>query len=187
MDHVALELRAAFQADGNTLVGHAAVFGSYARVRTNAGQHLETIAPGAFDRALAQDHDVRLTVGHNQNAPLARTTAGTLRLREDNVGLAFDADLPDTSFGRDVRTMVQRGDLAHMSIAFEEAGHKWSLRDGHRVQTVTDLVLHDVSLVGLPAYKGTDVRLRAFDAYPAPALPKRLILARARFTLSRGA
>jgi HK97 family phage prohead protease len=179
VDVLVLEVRA--EVTGDRLTGHAAVFGQYA----NIGGHLETIAPGAFDRALREGHDVRLTVGHDQNKVLARTRSGTLRLTGDRVGLRFDAELPDTTLARDVRALVTRGDLSDMSFAFVPTADEWSTRDGHQVQTITDLDLHDVSLVGLPAYQGTDVRLRALTCFtpPTPGRPVRLVRARARLTL----
>lgn len=179
MNRFEIEFRA--ESEGNRVTGHAAVFGQFAKV----GGHLETIAPGAFDRAIREQHDVRLTVGHDQNAILARSKSGTLKLWTDSVGLRFEAELPDTTLGRDVREMIRRGDMDSMSFAFLPTADKWSTRDGMQVQTITDLNLLDVSFVGLPAYEGTDVRLRAFDCYTpeAPGLPTKLIRAKARLLI----
>lgn len=182
MNRLSIEFRA--EVEGGRISGHAAVFGQYARI----GNHLETIAPGAFDRALKERHDVRLTVGHDQNKILARTKSGTLKLGTDAIGLKFDAELPDTTLGRDVLTSIRRGDLQDMSFAFVPTADAWETRNGKQVQVITDLDLHDVSLVGLPAYEGTDVRLRAFEMYPADhnGLPAKLIRAKARLITTIG-
>lgn len=182
MRRFSCELRAA-DIEGDRLSGHAAVFGSYARI----GDHLETIAPGAFDRALSEGHDVRLTVGHDQNAVLARTRSGTLKLATDDVGLRFDATLGDTTLARDVRESLRRGDLGDMSFAFVPTADSWSRIEGRSVNIIEDLNLVDVSIVGLPAYDGTDVALRSLSDYPPPPAgpPTRLIRARARLTIAR--
>jgi uncharacterized protein len=52
---------------------------------------------------------------------LARTRSGTLRLAEDSKGLAFDLDVPNTSFGRDVLELAERGDIGGASFAFTVA------------------------------------------------------------------
>lgn len=179
MNTLEIEFRA--EVTGDTISGHAAVFGQFARV----GGHLETIAPGAFDRAIRERHDVRLTVGHDQNKVLARTKSGTLDIWADEVGLAFSAKLPNTSLANDVRESLARGDLDSMSFAFMPTADVWSQRDGKQVQTVTDLDLIDVSIVGLPAYSGTDVRLRAFDTYTDPSQGHpRLTLAKSRLLIT---
>ena len=183
MNHLAAEFRSELLGEGR-ITGHAAVFGRFARI----GDHLETITPGAFDRALQERHDVLLTVGHDDDKVLARTKAGTLQLRTDAVGLAFEAVLPDTTLGRDVRTSVTRGDIDSMSFAFTIRADQWTRGDdGHRIHSITDLDLYDVSIVGRPAYDGTDVRLRHRDAYvldPAPGHRPRLIRAKARLLLT---
>lgn len=172
-----IELRSSIE--GDTLVGHAAVFGQYADVRT----HLETLSPNAFDRALRERQDVRLTVGHDQNSVLARTKSGTLDLSVDAKGLLVRAQLPDTTLGRDLRTSIARGDLDGMSFAFVPRRDSWSTRDGRQVNTILDLDLHDVSVVGVPAYPGTDVHLRSLDSCDRPGPPARLTRARARLLL----
>lgn len=180
MNRYAVELRRATVA-GNRIAGHAAVYGQYAAMP----DHVETIAPGAFDRAVTDGHDVLLTVGHDDDRVLARTKAGTLRLSADKVGLAFDATLPDTTLAADVRVLLERGDFDSMSFAFIPTADDWSVRDGRQVRTITDLDLFDVSIVGRPAYEGTSVRLRSFAACvpPAPVGRPRLVRARARLLL----
>ena len=100
------------EAKGRTLRGHAAVFGV---ISEDLGGFRERIMPGAFADVL--DDDVRLLVDH-EPPPLARTKAGTLRLREDERGLAFEADLPETTAARDLRESVARGDVDGASFRF---------------------------------------------------------------------
>ena len=50
---------------------------------------------------------------------LGRNQAGTLRLSEDDTGLAYEIDLPDTQAARDVYALIERGDVSQSSFAFK--------------------------------------------------------------------
>lgn len=134
--------------------GHAAVFDSESE---DLGGFVETIARGAFRRALADEPDVRALFNHDSNYVLGRTTNGTLRLGEDPRGLVAEFEAPDTQYARDLRELVKRGDVNQMSFAFTVARDDWRERpDGtiHRRVLEVDR-LYDVSLVTTPAYPET--------------------------------
>lgn len=135
----------------------------YAAVFNDASVPLpfsERIAPGAFRKTLSETPDVRLLINH-EGLPLARTKNGTLTLSEDEVGLRFDADLPDTSEARDLWTLIQRGDVDQMSFAFRVIRQKWSADRTERTLTEVSLADGDVSVVTYPAYPTTSVEARA--------------------------
>jgi phage prohead protease, HK97 family len=96
------EIRAA----GRKLEGYAATFGTEARI----ADFSEIIMPGAFASSLT-GRDVLALVDHDPSKLLARTRSRSLRLAEDSKGLSFEIDLPDTSLGRDVLALAERGDL----------------------------------------------------------------------------
>lgn len=135
----------------------------YAAVFNDASVPLpfsERIAPGAFRKTLSETPDVRLLINH-EGLPLARTKNGTLTLSEDEVGLRFDADLPDTTEARDLWTLIQRGDVDQMSFAFRVIRQKWSADRTERTLTEVSLADGDVSVVTYPAYPTTSVEARA--------------------------
>jgi HK97 family phage prohead protease len=119
----------------------------------------ERIAPGAFRKTLSETPDVRLLINH-EGLPLARTKNGTLELSEDEVGLRFDADLPDTTEARDLWTLIQRGDVDQMSFAFRVIRQKWNADRTERTLTEVSLADGDVSVVTYPAYPTTTVEAR---------------------------
>jgi HK97 family phage prohead protease len=178
MNRFHVELRAA-EVVGNTLAGHAAVFGQAAEIRGG----YEAVAPGAFAEVLQRGDDVAALRDHNPSLLLGRTSAGTLRLEEDKDGLAFEVDLPDTSYARDLRELVRRGDLAGGSFGFIPGAVTPAVApDGRQLRTHTSLRrLLDVSVVTYPAYDGTDVTLRHLT-FDRPPLDRRtqIILARHR-------
>jgi HK97 family phage prohead protease len=119
----------------------------------------ESIAPGAFRKTLMETPDVRLLINH-EGLPLARTKNGTLTLTEDDRGLYMDAEIADTSEGRDLYKLVERGDVDQMSFAFRVIRQKWSEDRSRRVLTEVSLADGDVSVVTYPAYPTTTVEAR---------------------------
>jgi HK97 family phage prohead protease len=54
---------------------------------------------------------------------LGRNKSGTLRLSEDNIGLHYQVDLPDTTYARDLAISMERGDVSQSS--FRLPGDPW--------------------------------------------------------------
>lgn len=150
--------------EGNRVVGHASVFNVLARIDNG----YEEIAPSAFDGVLKErKEDVRLLLNHNPDHLLGRTQSGTLRLGLDAVGLTVDNDLPDTQLGRDVRILIQRGDLTGFSFGFMPDAASDTFRyapDKRLITTRNNLLrLTDVSLVTYPAFDANDAALRSVN------------------------
>lgn len=150
-----VEVRAAGDG-GYSIVGHGAVFNSLSE---NLGGFREKIAPGAFASVLAKSPDVRALYNHDPNLVLARTTNGTLRLEEDVAGLRYHADVAPTSYGSDLRLLLERGDVTQSSFAFRVADDSWDEDPdtGALIRTVHEFsALFDVSPVTYPAYPAAD-------------------------------
>lgn len=148
------------EADGATTVaGYAAVFGDTAEI----GDYFkEVLARGAFTTTL-RTADVRAYFDHDRGRVLGRSSAGTLRLKEDQKGLAVEIDLPDTSDGRDVRALIERGDISGMSIGMIVTRQEWDETGEIPVRTIHEVELREVSIVSEPAYTGTSIALRSLD------------------------
>lgn len=148
------------------LAGYAAVFNS----ETVIGSWFrEVILPGAFTEAILRD-DVRAQFNHGEGGvlPLGRTSAGTLRLSEDETGLRYEVDLPDTQQARDLYVSVQRGDVAESSFMFEierDEDQEWDSSETKvgklPIRRIKRVKLYDVSPVTFPAYDATSVSARA--------------------------
>lgn len=154
----------AVRAEGGrySFTGHASTFTRYAYDDPNRFGWWEEMSKGAFDRALAEDHDVVFLMNHDPNHVLARTSSGTMNLGKDKTGLRVDADLADTSTGRDLRVLLERRDVNAMSIAFSVTAEEWkTLKDGTDLRVINDLTLYDVSAVTYPANPDTDAALRS--------------------------
>lgn len=164
------------------LGGYALKFGKLSR---NLGGFVEQIAPTALAKTLSDGGDVLCRYQHEDGLLLGRTLSGTLRLSVDEVGLAYEVDLPDTSYARDLSALAERGDVRHSSFAFQVMpdGDEWSLTEsGFPLRTLTEIHLVDVAPVVNPAYLDTTSGLRSlaearhldFDSVRAAAESERL-------------
>lgn len=149
------------EGDGNTFVGYAAVFDSWSEPLP----FREKIQRGAFAKTLRErKRDIRLYVNHDSNLVLASRRSGTLRLEEDEYGLRVEAELPDTTAGRDIRELMRTGVVDKMSFGFQvdRRGDKWS--DDGMERTLTSVRLFEVSVVtGFPAYEQTKAAVRSLE------------------------
>jgi len=163
-DNVELRVMEVRAAEGERRIeGYAATFNDV----TDLGYFREQIAVGAFDGHLADD--VRLLINHT-GVPLARTTNGTLRLSVDETGLRYEAQLADTTEGRDLYTLIKRGDISQSSFAFSIEEESWDNKANLRTVNKVGR-LYDVSPVTYPAYATTTVAARnaaAAAQEPAP-------------------
>lgn len=147
--------------EATRIVGHASVFNREANI---GGWFIESVAPGAFRRAIAED-DVRALFNHDPNIVLGRNRSGTLTLREDEIGLAIEILPPDTQQARDIMISIQRGDISQMSIGFRALKQEWDESGDVLKRKLIECELFDISPVTFPAFTQTDVGLRTFEAY----------------------
>ncbi len=154
------------QDEPTRIVGHAAVFDVLSE---DLGGFREKIAPGAFAKSLGGD--IRALFNHNPDIVLGRTVAKTLRVAEDNHGLAVEIDPPETAGAVAVVEALRRGDVTQMSFGFRTIEHRFdrNLDSGEVIRTLIEVELFDVSPVTFSAYPQTDVAVRSFDAWQKTA------------------
>jgi HK97 family phage prohead protease len=156
---VPVEFRAAKGDEPAKLVGYAAVFNSKSQ---DLGGFREQIAPGAFRNSIKDRNiEVKALFNHDPNLVLGSTSGGTLRLAEDETGLRCEIEPPNTTAGRDVMTLVERGDINKMSFGFMTNDDTFEVVDGEVVRTLLDVDVFDVSPVTYPAYQDTAVAVRS--------------------------
>ncbi|QDV67185.1 Caudovirus prohead protease [Rosistilla carotiformis] len=116
---------------------------------------VERIRPGAFDRSIAEQQDVRGLFNHDPNQVLGRTASGTMRLRSDAVGLAYEIDDdPNSPMHVNIGRMIDRGDVSGSSFWFRPSRVSWTETDDYAVRWIEDVDLYDVGPVTFPAYDG---------------------------------
>lgn len=156
---------------GRRIGGYAAVFNS---LSADLGGFRELVLPGAFAKSLASGADVHALHSHKPELILGRLSAGTLLLAEDQRGLSFELELPETQAGNDVLASVARGDLKGASFAFKtpKGGDRWTQHKGETVRELRKVELHEISVVADPAYADTEVARRALAANEPVAFPR---------------
>lgn len=180
-----VEIRAA-EDGAKRVAGYAAVFD----VETDiGGMFREKIAPGAFAKTI-KSGDIRSLFDHNSALILGRTKSQTLRLSEDERGLHYEVDLPDTQAGRDLRVSMDRGDIDGSSFAFRVTKQSWDETDvDHPLRTIEEVELYEVGPVTFPQYPEAEVGLRSLNDTKAERETKEhnATAARARIDARRAA
>lgn len=133
-------------------------------VATSLPDFQERFLPGAFTEFLATGEDVRCFFNHDTDKLLGRTASGTLRLWEDEVGLAYELDLPPTPLGEEVAALVARGDLRGVSVGFRVIDESFEQTNGVLLRTISKAELFEISIAIDPVYEGTSVAFRSLDA-----------------------
>ena len=159
-DNNELQIREAQEGTGSTVYGYAIVWDSASKlIREGGRKFTEFFSKGSVDPV---GKDIRLLAHHDSKQVLARTKSGTLRVWADDKGIAFEADLPDTTTGRDMKELLKRGDISSMSFGFTPEDEQWS--DNYSKKIVRKADMYEISLVGVPAYSATSANIRGDEA-----------------------
>jgi len=142
--------------------GYAAVFDVWSE---DLGGFREIIRKGAFRKTIKDGADVRALFNHDPNIVLGRTANETLKLEEDDKGLAIEIKPPTTTIVHDlVLEPIKRKDITQMSFAFRTVHDKWGKDENMTPPLYRELLeakLYDVSPVTFPVYPQTSVDVRA--------------------------
>ena len=142
-----------------TLRGYAAVYNSMSR---DLGGFFEIVTPGAFDQSLKNPENIIALFEHDTRQILGRCGSGTLKLFNDSYGLGFELILPDTSYAKDLTTLVERGDITGCSFGFRTHpnGDNWQNTDGKLIRSLVSVELFEITVSSNPAYLDTSVARR---------------------------
>jgi HK97 family phage prohead protease len=156
-----LELRRG-SSSGTKLVGRAV---PYAAWSLDLGGFRERIMFGAASTTIAQD-DIRAQHNHDSNFILGRMSNGTLTLREEEDGVHYEVQMPETQFARDLAVQIERGDITGNSFAMYVGAEDEEWEEGPRglLRTIRGLRLVEVGPQPYPAYANdTDVQVRSLS------------------------
>lgn len=125
---------------------------------------VETIAPGAFSRALASGQDVKVLWNHNPDIVLGSTGNKTADLREDQRGLFGGVEINEQDQdAKNAYARVDRGDVNGCSFGFEisRMEESWDEDGTYRTRILEVSPLYEVSPCTFPAYTQTSITSRA--------------------------
>ena len=144
--------------DGEMIIeGYFAVFNKETELWPGA---YEEIAPTAFDKTLS--NDIRALINHDTRLVLGRNKAGTLELKTDSRGLWGRIKInPNDTDAVNLYERVKRGDVDQCSFGFNILSEDTDYREDGTVKwRITEVDLHEVSVVTFPAYEDTGVQAR---------------------------
>lgn len=125
------------------------------------GDAYETVDPGAFH--LERDLDIRALTNHDTTLVLGRTTAGSLELRVDDIGLWGRAEINEKDQDAvNLYERVARRDVTQCSFGFDilDESQEYRTDIGQTVFHLRDVRLYEVSVCTFPAYEDTGVAAR---------------------------
>lgn len=161
-------------------------FAKYNVMSRTLGWFNEIIEPNFFRSALGNSDTVDL-FNHDSNFIMGRVSSGTLKIWENDIGLAYECIPPDTQLVRDmILTPIERGDVKGCSFGFilKRRGDDWDEdENGVIIRTLKAdgcRELLDGSQVVFPAYPDTSIALRSMENWKEKLQDERELLDKSR-------
>lgn len=154
-------MKAELRADGLHISGYVNVPGRMSRpVLTPRGKVIEVIEQRAFSEALRRAGDIRMLLDHDRDKVLASTADGTLKLREDEIGLRAESVVTDEAVIAGARDGKLKGWSFNMKKAVDEIEER---ADDLPIRRVKSFEMDEVTLVmnRIPVYSATSIEVRA--------------------------
>gem|GEM_PF-927228 len=152
-----IELRISEENGKEKITGFGAVYNSRS---VDLGGFTEIVMPGCFERSLKENKDIKSYFNHDPNKILGRTSAGTLKVKDDKNGVHYEADPPNTTYANDLKESMKRGDVKHSSFAFQVIKDKWEEKNGEHTRYLEDADIFELGPVTDPAYLGSNSKVR---------------------------
>ena len=154
-------MRAELRADGLHISGYVNVPGRASRpVLTKHGRVIEVIEQRAFADAIARAGVIRMLLDHDQSRVLASTGEGTLKLREDEVGLRAESVVTDDTVIAGAKAGKLKGWSFNMKNVVDSIEER---AEGLPIRHVKAFDMDEITLVmnKIPVYSSTSIEVRA--------------------------
>jgi HK97 family phage prohead protease len=163
IDVESVEVRELGEDNQYVIEGYVAKFNSRSRFMG----FYEEIKDGAFNRTLADGHNIFSMFAHDSDKILGSTKSGSLTLSVDSIGLRFTLRInPEVSYAKDVYHLVKDGDVDGCSFGFIARDDEWSmLEDGTEIRYLKDIELIECTITPFPAYMASEATCRSYDEY----------------------
>ncbi|WP_294133117.1 HK97 family phage prohead protease [uncultured Clostridium sp.] len=128
--------------------------------KKNGKYFKEIMTSGVFEDALERAEEIPLLLEHNWDEKLASTSLGDLTLKEDNIGLRFEATIKDESLYQKIKA----GIINSCSFGFKVLRERVECINSKLDRRFVDAIeLLEVSLVKNPAYVGSLCESRSYE------------------------
>lgn len=151
--------RAKKDSDKKIIQGYAVVFDAWADVRSWGESWKECIRKGAFTQSLKENNILAL-YNHDFNNVLARKDVN-MKLVEDDKGLYFEIELPDTTQGNDLYELIDKGIVNQCSFSGYVRKNLWSEDNGGNVlREILEIDLIEITITPIPVYEVTEAEVK---------------------------
>lgn len=152
------EIRFTVDANGKPRIdARAILFDSWS---VDLGGFRERMMPGS----VTLDPDLVALFDHDTSMVLGRLSAGTMEARQDELGVAFTAFPPETTWAADLRVSMSRGDIGGCSFRMMVEDDEWYVRDGVVCRDVKKASVSELTVTSMPAYPQTTAEARSHAA-----------------------
>lgn len=127
----------------------------------------EEISIGAFDKTLADGHNIFAMYNHNSDMILGSTRANSLTLNIDEVGLAFELRVNDNiSYAKDLYELVNEGTIDGCSFGFYVLDDSWqTTSEGIDLRIIKEIELIEATITPFPAYLDSNASVRSYEKF----------------------
>lgn len=121
------------------------------------GGFRERMMPGSVNL----DADLVALFDHDTSMVLGRTSANTMEVREDSIGVAFTAYPPETTWAQDLRVSMERGDIRGCSYRMMVEDDFWYVQDDQVCRDIIKANISELTVTSMPAYPETTAEARS--------------------------
>ena len=139
--------------------GYAVVFDAWADISSWGESWKECIRKGAFTQSLKENNILAL-YNHDFNNVLARKDVN-MKLVEDDKGLYFEIELPDTTQGNDLYELIDKKIVNQCSFSGYVKKNIWSKdREENILSEILEIDLTEITITPIPAYEVTEAEVK---------------------------
>lgn len=139
--------------------GYAVVFDVWTDISSWGESWKECIRKGAFTQSL-KENSILALYNHDFNNVLARKDVN-MKLIEEDKGLYFEIELPDTTQGNDLYELIDKGIVNQCSFAGYVRKNIWSEDDGGNIlREILEIDLIEITITPIPAYEVTEAEVK---------------------------
>lgn len=151
--------RAKKDSEKKVIQGYAVVFDSWTDISSWGEIWKECIRKGAFTQSLKKNSILAL-YNHDFNNVLARKDVN-MKLVEDDKGLYFEIELPDTTQGNDLYELINKGIVNQCSFSGYVRKNIWSEDEGENIlREILEIDLIEITITPIPAYEVTEAEVK---------------------------
>lgn len=145
--------------DRKIIQGYAVVFDEWIDINNWGDSWKECVRKGTFTKSLNENKILAL-YNHDFNNVLGRKDVN-MTLLEDDKGLYFEIELPNTTQANDLYELINKGIVNQCSFAGYVRKNVWRKDEGENVlREILEIDLIEITITPIPAYEVTEAEVK---------------------------